>query len=380
MQTFQLTLNLITFINILAIFIFLFYRRNNTLPNKVLAYILLCPGINFISNVVTISGGFEHFPYLFFIAQANGFLFAPLVNWYANLLIGRKINVYHPMHFLTVAAILLSLYFMFDYLLMSPGQQADYRYSLVHEPYPWQQNIVNSIFIVFQQIYFTHAAWIVYRQRKVLVNSQSNLEKTKIDYITKFVGFIWLLNFITIGSYLILPMSIVEYIGLPIVVTIIYFFILYYAFQYNSVFTRESYQRFMHENVSTSRGYRLTSGSRLPNTEINDINHRINTYLEQEEPFLNPDFTINMLSEATSIPSTKISTAINSGMKKNFFDLINEKRVKRSMDILSKKVATHTIESIAYDSGFNSRASFYRAFKKHTGITPTVFSKSSSHI
>ncbi|MFV0470621.1 MAG: helix-turn-helix domain-containing protein [Paludibacteraceae bacterium] len=376
MQTFQLTLNLVTFINILAIFIFLFLKRNNTLPNKVLAYILLCPGINFISNVVTISGGFERFPYLFFIAQANALLFAPLVNWYANLLIGRKINKYHPMHFLTLVTILLSLYFMFDYLLMSPEQQADYRYSLVHEPYPWQQNIINSIFIVFQQIYFTHAAWIVYRQRKVLVNSQSNLDKTKIGYITIFVGFIWLLNLITLVLYIILPMSTVEYIALPIVLTIIYFFILYYAFQYHSLFTRESYQKFITENIPASRGYRLASGNRLPKTEISDINQRINTYLEQEEAFLNPDFTIDMLAKATSIPSTKISTAINSGMKKNFFDLVNEKRVERSKDILSEKVTTHTIESIAYDSGFNSRASFYRAFKKHTGITPTVFSKS----
>jgi len=32
-----------------------------------------------------------------------------------------------------------------------------------------------------------------------------------------------------------------------------------------------------------------------------------------------------------------------------------------------------TIEYVAYESGFNSRASFYRAFKKHTGITPTEF-------
>jgi len=72
------------------------------------------------------------------------------------------------------------------------------------------------------------------------------------------------------------------------------------------------------------------------------------------------------------------ATTHNSGNNEspyNFFDLINKHRVEEVIRILnsteSKKLK---LLSIAFDAGFNSKASFNRVFKKFTSKTPSEFS------
>ena len=66
------------------------------------------------------------------------------------------------------------------------------------------------------------------------------------------------------------------------------------------------------------------------------------------------------------------SQILNKHFNKSFFDLINELRIKEAENKLKlfdpKK---DKIENIAYDAGFNSRATFYRSFKKITGKNPS---------
>jgi AraC-like DNA-binding protein len=71
-----------------------------------------------------------------------------------------------------------------------------------------------------------------------------------------------------------------------------------------------------------------------------------------------------------------LSQLINKKSEKNFRDFINQFRIeefkKRARDPDSKN---YTLLSIAYECGFNSKATFNRVFKNHTGITPSTFYK-----
>src|SRR5690606_34412917 len=124
-----------------------------------------------------------------------------------------------------------------------------YLHGLLNEPYPEPMVIINSVFIILQQIYFTVTAIQVYRYRKFLSNRLSSYDKTKAVYITRFIELIWLLNIITVVLYATLPMITVEYIILPAVLTVIYFFIFYFSFHHHSVFTNASYQLFLTNNA-----------------------------------------------------------------------------------------------------------------------------------
>ena len=67
---------------------------------------------------------------------------------------------------------------------------------------------------------------------------------------------------------------------------------------------------------------------------------------------------------------------INHKLNKHFFDLINEYRIEKAMQILQNPKESHlTILEILYAVGFNSKSSFNTAFKNYTGLTPTEYRK-----
>lgn len=236
-------------------------------------------------------------------------------------------------------------------------------------------NITNSIFIVLQQIYFTVAAIKVYQYRKKFEANFSDFGKTRIVYAQTFILLIWIFNLITISLYATLPMTIVEYVILPLVLTGIYFFILYYTFHHHSVFTEQSYKELIASSYIMD--FNSKKNKELSNTlqdaQILLLAQQIDDFLMEYEPYTNVDFNLNLLSKQMEIAPSKISSAITYGFKKTFYDLINEKRVDKTIMLLKNYDKDADLEQIGLKAGFNNKASLYRAFKKHTNATPLTF-------
>ncbi len=367
----MLTLNIITLANLLLLFSLLYFRKNNSLPNKVLALILINPGINFLSNIVVLSGYFHAFPWFYFFAQITCFLFAPLVYFYVCLFTGNRVSRRYPLFYVSAFCMVLVVYFAAECALMSDNERRAYLDGILNEPYPDQMVLANGLFIVMQQIYFTVAAFKVFRYKKNIEELLSNFEKTRWQYIYRFIVIIWILNLITIALYLTLPMVQVEYIYLPLVLTAIYFYILAYSFNQNSVFSQSGYEEFLDESRLPVTPLRLEKPK--SDEDLEELKILLLNFLSEKEPFTNQDLTLEMLADQIQLPIQRLSGVINRGLNKSFYDLINEHRVEKSKKLLREMVQENTIEYIAYESGFNSRASFYRAFKKHTGLTPTQF-------
>ena len=58
----------------------------------------------------------------------------------------------------------------------------------------------------------------------------------------------------------------------------------------------------------------------------------------------------------------------------NFNDFVNEKRVASVIQMMEKgEHANLNLLGIGLDCGFNSKATFNRAFKKYTGLTPNQY-------
>jgi AraC-like DNA-binding protein len=80
------------------------------------------------------------------------------------------------------------------------------------------------------------------------------------------------------------------------------------------------------------------------------------------------------LSKHLSTNPSLLSKIINQGFEMNFNDLINYYRVEDVKLQLQNTANAHlTIMSLAYDAGFNSKATFNRAFKKVTGKSPKEY-------
>lgn len=100
-------------------------------------------------------------------------------------------------------------------------------------------------------------------------------------------------------------------------------------------------------------------------------------YLTTSEAYLNPDLTLQDVAKETDIYSKTISKAINVILGKNFFEVVNKLRVEKSKEILlDYKENNLTIDLVASKCGFNTHRTFYNAFRKCEGITPSQWLKS----
>jgi AraC-like DNA-binding protein len=114
----------------------------------------------------------------------------------------------------------------------------------------------------------------------------------------------------------------------------------------------------------------------IDNKESEEAIRRIKSYMEREEPYLEPSLTISDLSKQVNLPLKELSVLINQNLNQHFFDFVNEYRIKRAMEILSDTSKNDlTILEILYEVGFNSKSSFNTAFKKYTKVTPTQYRK-----
>lgn len=97
-------------------------------------------------------------------------------------------------------------------------------------------------------------------------------------------------------------------------------------------------------------------------------------YMDTKKPYLNNDLTINDLSAQTEIARHHITQVLNEKYKRNFFTFINEYRIKEVIERFNDpKFNNYTILAIAFDSGFNSKATFNSFFKSQTGKTPSEY-------
>lgn len=99
----------------------------------------------------------------------------------------------------------------------------------------------------------------------------------------------------------------------------------------------------------------------------------IKNYMIHEKPFLNSDFQILDLAHYFKIPTHQCSSMINNLIGKNFRDWINSHRVDYFIKTYPQKSTKLTIDAIAFESGFSSMTTFYRAFKKETGTMPSTY-------
>lgn len=103
---------------------------------------------------------------------------------------------------------------------------------------------------------------------------------------------------------------------------------------------------------------------------------KLQQYMVEEKPFLNPSLTIQDVAAAIQIPVRDLSLLINHKLEQHFYDFVNTYRIENAMDILRDTTKNKvTILEILYEVGFNSKSSFNTAFKKHTGNTPTSYRK-----
>ncbi len=118
---------------------------------------------------------------------------------------------------------------------------------------------------------------------------------------------------------------------------------------------------------------------RYKNKELNDniiedIKQKI-LLIREKELFLNPNLTLDETAKELKTSKHLLSQYLNERLGKSFTYFINEYRIEKAKELLQSQT-NYTIEGLGYDSGFNSKSSFFATFKKITGKTPSEYQKS----
>ncbi len=96
----------------------------------------------------------------------------------------------------------------------------------------------------------------------------------------------------------------------------------------------------------------------------------------KNKPFFYNNLTIDDVAVAINTNTKYLSQVINEKYQKNFYTYINAFRIDISKEMLMNPEFDHySTEGIAKSVGFNSKSTFYAAFKKYTGVTPIEFKK-----
>lgn len=100
----------------------------------------------------------------------------------------------------------------------------------------------------------------------------------------------------------------------------------------------------------------------------------IEHYILNEQEYLDPYLSLERLSGKVGKSVSTVSKIMNTYTDSNFTDYINRYRVEEAKKLLSNpKFYNYTIASIGLECGFNSKSTFYVAFKKFSGLTPTEY-------
>ena len=304
-------------------------------------------------------------PHLIWVSSIFWFLIGPLLFFFERFstIEGYKLKPFHVFHFIPF---LLAVIYMWDFFELDGAVKILF-FENFYENYSKSPDLFFYSFIVFEFIY---GSITYYNFRKYFAKVGNEYSSDSIYHQKWVLNFILLFNIfwaITLIYHLLLltrfdfffPYDYVTYIFLTLFIQ---------TFGFASALSPDSF--FVTPVKPESE--KIKPSSELPDIKI--TLSELEEYMRIEKPFLNPELRINDLSRMIDIPTHKLSLLINNEKGKNFFEFINDFRVKEVKERLpDPSYSNLTLNAIAKDCGFNSSASFYRVFKQSTGLTPKQF-------
>ncbi len=360
--------------------ILLFNRRNKTLADKILSLWLSVLGIHITVIYLKYSGYYEVFPHLIGSTSSLIFLYGPFLFFYVDAYITQpaKFKKQYYLHF--IPFMLYNIIFI-PFYLETTEMKLQYHHIILKNNPPLIAWIALAVKIIVLPAYLLISLQRLKYHRKNLENFYANFDEVDLNWLRYIIWSAAVIGFAELGLGI---MKLRENFDIPfesekIIFVAVSIWILalgYYGLKQTPVFTN-----FPQKQTPVDENPKETSAPRYEKTrvieeEASKQEKELMDYMKSEKPFLRIKLSINDLAEDLGIPSHHISQVINERLNQNFFDFVNSYRIEELKVKLKDPRNKHlTMLGIAFDCGFNSKASFNRIFKKHTGQTPSEYLK-----
>jgi AraC-like DNA-binding protein len=345
-------------------------QRGNRRANRVLALLILLFSLRLVETVGYWTKYLLEFPHFWLTTAPFYFLFGPLLYFYAKFLTTEnlKLSRRDQLHFLPF--VLYLGWLVSFYRLSGDVKLRILQKILAVENFevPWPYFVLFLLQISHMLLY----TWLTLRLLKA--HSQSvkgnglSLERISLNWLRRLtIGF---------GSFVLLMLLYVTWLqlGFPYSRAVDALVLIAMAGQiYIIGYMTLRQPEIFSGNLALKNGPKYEKSALTP-ARAETYLTRLLRAMETEKLFTNSDLKLQDLAQKLDIPPHHLSQIINEKLGQNFFDFLNQYRVEEAKKYLTDpEKQPYTILSIALEVGFNNKASFNTAFKKHTGMTPSYF-------
>lgn len=334
-------------------------RKSNFILASAIFIISLDAGIPKATNVWR-----TEFPHLILSHLPLLFLFGPLLLTYINLLIYKKLPKYYIIHFLPFIAV---TFWLIPFFITGGTDKLMYLDRIKHDGIP--RELLFLLF--FRNIHFVSylvvAGIAVSRYTREVKNKFSGRQVAAINWL----WFLMRLLMATASVFFVLFLMAVigyrlgkdwpEFLCSSLLLAVIYS-IGYKGFRQPEIFSIETIDS---EKKYAKSG--LQAGTAL------EFKQKLLDTMDANKPYLNSDLNLNELADMLQVSPNHLSQIINDCFNQNFYDFINQYRIEEFQKNMMANENRFTILGLAFEVGFNSKSAFYKAFQKHSKITPTEF-------
>ncbi len=341
---------------LLMAFLFLLSKKKSYLPNQYLGGFVLTFSVMlafFLCYWHMLQYKYMHINYSL---VSLPYLLGPLFFGYIQaLLLNKKLN---PLHFLPFISVFL-IYAPF-YFHSAEWKMEYFRQEINLIPFNHFINKVIGYGQFLSMAFYAFWTFKLFKQNPDYTNGKRGLWIKRLFYF--FLG--------TVVLFIIGSLGITHFAISRIVDYILVFIMSSFAY---SISTVSFLNPHLFEKKVLDKQLKYPRSS-MTDQEATNIIQKIELIMKNEEPYLEESFRLEGLANLIGIPSHQLSQALNQFYQTSFTDLVNQYRIEKAKSLLSPSSLKHlTIEAIAYEVGFSSRATFYRAFKKFNGISPSAF-------
>ena len=128
--------------------------------------------------------------------------------------------------------------------------------------------------------------------------------------------------------------------------------------------------------LSTEKIEKKKNTNPLSDEQAQEYWTKLTETMQTAKPYLNSECTLRILAELTNVPEHQLSKLLNAHGGISFNDFINGYRLNEALVYLEETGKNRkTIDAIAHECGFGSRATFHRVFSKAYAASPNAYRK-----
>ncbi len=354
----------------------IFAQKEKSLSDNILGSFFLLYALNFVLSYIEFYNRQHGFPYPSFINTAPPFilLHGPVLWFYIKSLTDQHFS-FRPVYVLHFFPFLIMVSVLWMDIYSLPSSQ---KIELISNE-AFTDFITYKIFVVAIAVstigYFYWGLKLVQRYQRKIKTYFSHVENIDLSWLHTLLAAA-LVVYVIINSvyiidlfYPIAPFGMLQFLSFVFGAVYIVF-LGFFGLRQGNLFATQKINLDLENAVKQQ-----TDQQFLPGKERKFI-YTLQDYMKEHKSYLNSDLTINKLSKDLDVTPEYLSRTINKHLNKNFFDFINHYRVEEFKKLCrDEKNEKITIIGLAYESGFNSKATFNRVFKNITGTTPGAYQK-----